>query len=208
METMRKWLKRILTGVLRGAVIALVLIGSTAHAGKLDEAKRAQARQRFEAGSKFYNLREYDKALEEFKAVYLLTGEPSLLFNVGQCERQLERFVDARKSFQSYLREGTMDDQQREKVKALVAAIDQASKEAAEKDAAKLRLSQPETPSTSRVVPPLVVEAARPKRTRPWVWGVVGAGTVVVVGLAVGLGVGLGAAKRYPSPTEGSIDGN
>ncbi len=184
-------------------------MASLAYAGKLDEASRARARQRFEAGSKLYNLRDYEKALEEFKAVYLLTGEPALLFNIGQCERQLERFADARKSFMSFLREATMTDEQRENVKSLVAAIDAAAKEAAGRETAKKREPQQDSSSSaSTLVASSQAETKSPKRMRPWVWGVVGAGVVVVVGLGVGLGVGLSGGKHYPSPTEGTIDGN
>lgn len=201
METGLKSSKRILMGVLQGAIVALVLLSGSAQAGKLDEAKRQQARQRFDAGAKFYNLREYDRSLAEFKEAYLLSGEPELLFNLGQCERQLGRIVDARKSFLAFLREGRPNEEQRKEVEKLIAALDATLKEEEK--------AKPVTPAPQAVVAVVETPAATPspKKKTNALWIGIGVGAVVVVGLAVGLGVGLTRSPTYPN-ANGRVDGN
>jgi tetratricopeptide (TPR) repeat protein len=52
-----------------------------------------------------YKLQKFDKSLQGFQQVYELTSEPSLLFNIAQCYRQLGRFEEAKKSYQTFLRD-------------------------------------------------------------------------------------------------------
>ncbi len=207
---------------MREAVVVAVFLtlSGLAVAGKAEDAKKAEARARFEDGSKYYNLRDYEKALTEFRTVYLLTGQPSLLLNIGQRERQLKKYEDARKSFQAYLREANPGEQQALEVRKLITGVETAIKEDEEKRAADAALraaaEQPKPPPRQEATPPpaIVAEVAVSspppprKRTRPWVWGVVGASVVVVAGVAVGLGIGLTAHPKYPSPTEGTVHGN
>ena len=196
---------------LRASLLTLTLMllggGVALGEGRLDGAKRAEAKQRFDAGSKLYNLRSYEKALEEFKAVYLLVGDPSLLFNIGQCERQLERYVDARKSFQSYLREAQPTEEQRRDIERLIASVDAAIRNAEESKKVEAAQIQPATPTVAPTIAAAPVQAPMPKKSKAWIVGVA-LGGVVVVGLAVGLGVGLGLPSKYPTPTDGTINGN
>jgi hypothetical protein len=71
--------------------------------------KRKEAKDSFESASAFYKTGEYEKALENFKLAYSLTLEPSILFNIGQCQRQLNQFNEAIKAYKTFLRESPQD---------------------------------------------------------------------------------------------------
>lgn len=62
------------------------------------------ARELFNEGNRLYDLNDYAKALDSFRKAYLAYEEPSLLFNIAQCQRQLALKEEAIKSYQSYLR--------------------------------------------------------------------------------------------------------
>jgi tetratricopeptide (TPR) repeat protein len=72
-------------------------------AAGVDEKQEAKAR--FVAGQRHYNLNEFPEALREFKEGYRLYPDPVFLFNLGQCERQLGRFDEAIRFYRSFLRE-------------------------------------------------------------------------------------------------------
>jgi tetratricopeptide (TPR) repeat protein len=52
-----------------------------------------------------YKLQKYQESLKDFQASYELSKEPAILFNIGQCYRQLDQLSDAKKSFQFFLRD-------------------------------------------------------------------------------------------------------
>jgi tetratricopeptide (TPR) repeat protein len=85
-----------------------LLIGSAAFAqdNKKDAAKKQEeAKQLFAEAEANYNIQEYTAALELYKKAYLLSLQPGLLFNIGQCHRQLKQYEEAIKSYKSYLRQ-------------------------------------------------------------------------------------------------------
>jgi hypothetical protein len=51
------------------------------------------------------NLNEFTEALVDFKEAYRLLPDPVLLYNLGQCERQLGRLEEAIRFYRSFLRE-------------------------------------------------------------------------------------------------------
>ena len=59
------------------------------------EGDKAEAMAHFEAANRLYDIHEYAKALEEYKAAYLAKPDPAFLFNVGQCYRKLGKFDQA-----------------------------------------------------------------------------------------------------------------
>lgn len=68
------------------------------------EAQLTRAKALYDASSRYYDLGEYQKALDGFQESYLLSGAPALLLNIGQCYRFLERYDEAKRSYESYLR--------------------------------------------------------------------------------------------------------
>ena len=116
--------------------IFLSMVGTTDPRSKdvIEARARCQAKvanPQYVEGLKRYNLGEYTKALEEFKAAYLASADPALLFNIGQCHRQLHQFEDAAKSFRAFLRESeNVPPAQREHVQKLISEMETAVKEA------------------------------------------------------------------------------
>jgi hypothetical protein len=68
------------------------------------EQKEKQAYDLYQEGITSYNLGEFDKAIEKFKAAYALTGAPGLLFNVAQAYRLKKDYDQALYFYKTYLR--------------------------------------------------------------------------------------------------------
>jgi tetratricopeptide (TPR) repeat protein len=64
-----------------------------------------QAAATFELAEKNYKVGDYEKALEGYKEAYVLSGEADLLFNIGQCQRKLNRNEEAIRSYKTFLQE-------------------------------------------------------------------------------------------------------
>lgn len=184
----------------RFLVPLIVLVTSTASAENRD-----QAREAFQRGNQHYALGEYEPALQEFKTAYRNFEDPTFLFNIAQCERQLERRADAIRSYRMYL-VNAPDAPNRDVVRGLIERLEH---ELAEERAAKppappaaaLSVS-PAPPAAAPALParesPAVSEIhrSRPVYKRWWFWTVIGG--VVVAGVATGLAVAL---TRPSTPT-------
>jgi tetratricopeptide (TPR) repeat protein len=83
-----------------GAILALLSPAVSAQ----QKQDWSQAKTHFKNGERYYNVREYEKALEEYKTAYLMSEQPALLFNMGQCYRFLERYEEAISTYKTFLR--------------------------------------------------------------------------------------------------------
>jgi len=61
------------------------------------------ARQHYRKALVHYDLREFDRAIDEFKQAYAITGAPELLFNLGQAHRLRGDWQQALDFYRSYL---------------------------------------------------------------------------------------------------------
>ena len=192
---------------------ALLLLTAPASAkGKLE------AKEAFKRGLQYYNLGDFKSALDGFKEAYLDYPDPSFLFNIGQCQRQLGNKQDALLSYKAYLREAKAPSN-REEISAIIRNLEQAVRddEAAQRSKPEGTLTTTEgTPpdSASTAVTPaattVAVSASAPPRRTPvykrwWLWTIVG---VAAVAVGVGLGVGLShSTTHFPSatPSDGTI---
>ena len=77
------------------------------------EAELADARHSFEVGRQAYDAGEYAAAASEFRAALELTGAADLWFNVYLAEERGGRLEPAAEALASYLREGTIEPDQR-----------------------------------------------------------------------------------------------
>jgi hypothetical protein len=193
-------------------VVALLLFALPARAAN------QEARAAYREGIRHYNLGEYAPALEAFKNAYRLVEEPSLLFNIGQCERALDLRREAIRSYRAYLREERrVEPATRSNVEKLIAdlelalrqeevarshpphgAIDHPTpKSSTAPDAAKPSAAPPpaDVPQAIVAKPVAAPAARRPVHKQWWFWTIAG---VVVAGAVVGGTVG-GLAAR---PTE------
>ena len=183
-------------------VVVVGLSGQAAAAGKAD-AKEAYGR-----ATRYFRLNDFQHALDAFKEAYLDYPDASLLYNMGQCQRQLGQEREAIGSYRSYLHERP-DATNRAEVEA---QIDNLQHHVDDEDARKKAEAQhaEREPTTAQVAPASVpvtaalgsVEATHAPERMPlykkwWLWTAVGA-AAVAIGLGVGLGVGL-RPPAYPS---------
>jgi tetratricopeptide (TPR) repeat protein len=85
---------------------------------------KAVAKAHFEAATRLYDIHEYAKALDEYKAAYLAKPDPAFLFNVGQCYRRLGKFDQALDFYREYLKKAPPDDPNRPNVEARIRNTD------------------------------------------------------------------------------------
>jgi tetratricopeptide (TPR) repeat protein len=115
---------------------------------KLDA--RASAKAEVQKAQVDYELGRFDKALERYTHAYELYPVPALLFNLGQCHRNLKNPEHAIFFFEGYLREASkIDKSQRALTEDLIAesravlARQQVAAEAAAVAAAVARVAPP-----------------------------------------------------------------
>ena len=84
-------------------VLLLILMLGLAFAPRA-QAQNAEVVAIFEEAERLYNIRDYSSALTKYKEVYLITGEPAILYNMAQCYRLLQKREDALSTYQTYLR--------------------------------------------------------------------------------------------------------
>ena len=163
--------------------------------GKATDSSKAAALAHFETAGRLYDLREYAKALDEYKAAYLVKPDPAFLFNIGQCHRKLGQNPQALDFFQQYLKKAPANDPNRSLVESRIADI-QAEERAKPASAPSAVAPDVLTPLPVAVAPAAPAEGtdvsteiqaapaveAKPLYTRWWFWTGIGA---VVVGGAV-----------------------
>jgi tetratricopeptide (TPR) repeat protein len=81
----------------------LLALGTSA--GAAGPTKRQQAKAAVEKGETDYKLGRFKEALEEYSHAYELFPAPALLFNLGQCHKQLKNYERAIFFFEGYLRD-------------------------------------------------------------------------------------------------------
>jgi tetratricopeptide (TPR) repeat protein len=191
-------------------LLALLLLAGSAHAED-----KAKAREAFRVGTQHFKLGEYDQALDSFKEAYRNFESPIFLFNIAQCERQLNHKQEAIRFYRQYLSDAK-DATNRDEVQGIIAKL-QAQLDEEHAAAAKPPQAPTEpAPATTAPPPSTTSNAATltasapppPEKKTPvykkwWLWTAVG---VVAVGVGVGLGVGLGTSSSgsLPSTTFGS----
>ncbi len=163
------------------ALCSMALVGDSF--AQVRDDKQA-AKELYREGTRLYDLNEYGKALESFKKAYLSFEEPTLLFNIAQCQRQLGQKEEAAKSYRSFLRK-VPNATNRAEVERLIAKLEEAIEkdrqnnklppQGVEPKALDAQASQPDKPAA----PPEKVESspggsgttparrrARPRRAR------------------------------------------
>jgi tetratricopeptide (TPR) repeat protein len=117
---------------------------------------RAQARAKVKKAQLDYKLARFEDALQDYSQAYELYPAPALLFNLGQCHRNLKNYERAIFFFEGYLREQPkIDPDQRALAEDLVVecktALDRQRAEAA--TAAARFAPPPMAPLTPRPKP-------------------------------------------------------
>lgn len=165
------------------AALSLFAAVATAAAPKPDTAgtkdPKAAARALFDYAQREYDLGNFTDALDSYSEAYRLLPEPALLFNIGQCHRQLGQYERAAFFYRRYL---ALDAESPN-----APLVNQLIQQMEAKQAEFERKSQPTTPLAVPLTP---VEATEQKPSgpallrNPWFWagvGVVAAGATTAV---------------------------
>ena len=175
-------------------------VARTAHADDaLDEndPDYQKARKLSTAGRKLFDLGKFQQALAKFEAAYEAKPIPGLLFNIGQCHRNLDAYDAAIFSFKKYLR--LIPDAPNKA--AVLEYIDELEHERDKRSSEDLGLIEPERdPDQPRVVDP-GPRPGKPIYKKWWFWGGIAAVGAGVVGTAVILSSG-----GPPGTTLGNVD--
>jgi len=81
------------------AVAATTVTARPAHADN-----RAVAREAYKEGTRYFEVGDFQNALEAFKKAYVAYEEPAFLFNMAQCYRLLKNNQEALRAYKLYLR--------------------------------------------------------------------------------------------------------
>ena len=101
----------------RIAFVAACMVAMLARPA-LGQADKATAKAHFEAATRLYDVQEFAKALEEYKAAYLAKPDPVFLFNIGQCYRKLGKREKAIEFYRNFLKKAPADDPNRPTVES------------------------------------------------------------------------------------------
>jgi tetratricopeptide (TPR) repeat protein len=164
------------------------------------------ARQAFLEGTRLYDLADFTGALEAFKKAYLHYEEPSFLFNIAQCYRQLGNKAEGLRFYKTYLRKSPgapNANEVRRLIVALESSLEQEKAASAAPPAGVIAPRPQKLPSAASDAPPVVESSTKPSLVaspppaRPqaykkwWVWtATVGGAAVVATALGVGLTLG------------------
>jgi hypothetical protein len=128
----------------------------------------ATAKAHFKQGRMHYQLGEYREALDQFKEAYRLKQDPSFLYNIAQCHRQLREYAEAIRLYGNYLREAPDADNRDEverQIRDLKAAAEKQRQQASAPPVAPIAPGSPEPigplpPATARMPAPSAGSAA------------------------------------------------
>ena len=97
--------KTILGGLASALLLSAGALAPTRAEAQPSDKNLREAELKFKKAQALYQVQEYQNAFDLYKESYLLSLEPALLFNMGQCYRQLKRYEEAIKAYKSYLRD-------------------------------------------------------------------------------------------------------
>lgn len=182
-----------------GVASLIVLLAAAGPAVAGDPGGRAEdssARALFERGEVKFNLGNFEAAAADYQAAYELDHRPALLFNVGQCYRNLENYERARFFYRRFL---TLDPQtpNRRETESLIDLMSKRLDEQRARMDIKTDLARASEPAVGAASPPTFAPTlqrtetqasdgqGRPVYRRTWFW--VGVAGVVAGGVAAGL---------------------
>jgi hypothetical protein len=166
-------------GPIGRAALVLLLNFTLAGAAHADDA-RTRAEQRYRAGSQAFEAGDMKRAYEDFKAAYLLSHSPALLYNMSSALQRDNKPHLAAEELRAYLR-AVPDDPEQPLIEGRIRALEEAQRII---DAELLRTQPP----SLRALPPPPPYWNQRRKTALAVSLSVGA---VVIGVGIGLLVGL-----------------
>jgi tetratricopeptide (TPR) repeat protein len=176
--------------------------GVHAQSAQSREARIAEAKEAFAAGTEAYADGEFKSALGSFRRAYELTGSPDLLYNIATVSDRMRRDEEALDAYQGYLEarpESTDREHVESRIDVLRAAIQ--ARRRAELDA-EIEARSAAIEAAARV------KAERPLTQHvgpgPGPWITIGVGSAAVVTGAILVGLGQRDQKSVESAAPGS----
>lgn len=178
-----------LTIVVASALSLAVVTSALGQKRNVDARTEQRAVDAYERGKTHYDLAEYDKAIEAWKAGYELNGDPMFLLNLGIAFKAKNDFGNTLFFYRRFLAVTDKDDPMRTKVEKRIAELEQLLREQERaKEEPPKEPTQPPPPPPEDVPAVDVDEAPADEPTiRPWYddtwgWVLVGSGVAVAGG--------------------------
>jgi tetratricopeptide (TPR) repeat protein len=193
-------------------IAALSIAHAPVFAKEPTKEEQAAAKAHFDEAQKQYKLGRFEEAFGEYQAAYELAPFADLLFNMGQCKRNLKDYERALFFFKAYVRDAPRAED-RDRVNQLIAQLE-AERAREAKMVRPVETSTAALPrvgtATSTPQPIVVVMQKPPKESDPiyrewWFWTAI---IVAAAGVAGGVIVATRDAEAaLPSGSLGRIDG-
>jgi tetratricopeptide (TPR) repeat protein len=155
----------------------------------------------------YYNLQNFPEALMFFKQSYQNHQDPALLFNIGQCQRQLGQYEAAARSYRAFISQSPSAPN-RDQARQFAEQMDDAAKRtrAAQEAPPTTPLSSAAWPAVGESQPATVEQRHAPTTRRPWYkngagWGVAAGGALAMFAGGALLGVAAGEGQQASSAT-------
>ena len=84
---------------------AVLFMFTAAPVSAQTDAEKTKAKIHYGTGKKAFDAGDFSTALAQYNKAYALLPLPGLLFNIGQCYRNLDRSQEAINAFKIYLEE-------------------------------------------------------------------------------------------------------
>ncbi len=187
--------------------------------------RKAAAKAEVQKAQVHYKLGRFDEALEAYSRAYELFNAPALLFNIGQCHKNLRDFERAIFFFEGYLREESNPNprtralaqeliaESRVEIERRRAAVAAASKAAAtaSSGSASSVAAMFGAPAVAPTASSLLLDrgeaspTVKPLTHRWWFWTALGAGAIVLAGGALAY-YASGQGATFQAGTVGVLD--
>jgi hypothetical protein len=146
------------------SIIVAAIVACVCPLARADDLPKAQTAYR--SGTQHYDLGEYREALEAFKEAYRNHEDPTFLFNLAQCYRQLGDKQAAIRAYRTYLIK-VPDSPKRDQIRDMIAKLDkQLAEEQASRSSPPQGTLSPSAPQ-AETKPPAEIKPAETKPAPP-----------------------------------------
>ena len=163
---------------------AVLLVGMIARPATAQEDANARARVHFDAGTRFYEMGDYERAIAEWQASYELTALPELLYNMYTAYERLGEHREAADHLERFIESGHPEAQSPELRARLRAARARAEREADAEAADADEATDADEASEATGEPDALPPATRPPERGPGPMTIAGWTTVGFAGAA------------------------
>lgn len=172
--------------------MAFAIVAETSFAQPSSRSAKEQALERLATGDRFYVLRDFERAITEWKAGVLIENLPAFSYNLGQAYRQMGNYEEAIWHYERYLPRASNPQRKRDAerfIKEMRAELEKKARTTPPVETLPNAENQPPTgkPPTARAPKVVtVIDRGEAWYADPLGWGLAGVG-----GIGLGVSVGL-----------------